>query len=156
SIYTFDDGTYLAKVRQYDQAGNADVVQQVVTINAVTPETYLTGWPDDATNRTAQFSFASWQHTSAFQCRVDDGAWAACTNPYYAEGLADGTHTFSVRAVAADDGAVDPTPASATWRVDHVEPAELTIDPVAGTLTSSRPVFTGHGGTAVGDGQVEL
>jgi outer membrane protein OmpA-like peptidoglycan-associated protein len=72
----------------------------------------------------ASFAFTADPATS-FQCRIDDGAWAACTSPYTPAGLADGAHTFAVRALNA---AGIPTSASArTWTHDTRVPAAPTI-----------------------------
>ena len=39
---------------------------------------------------------------STFQCSVDGGAYKTCTSPYTTSKLADGKHTFAVRAVTAE------------------------------------------------------
>ena len=47
---------------------------------------------------------------ASFDCRIDFGSWGACTSPHTTASLAEGNHTFQVRAT---DGAanLDATPA---------------------------------------------
>ncbi|WP_163110787.1 hypothetical protein, partial [Acinetobacter baumannii] len=56
-----------------------------------------------------------------FECRIDGGAWAACTSPKSYTGLGDGAHTFDVRATDAA-GNVDASPATFGWTVDTAAP----------------------------------
>jgi hypothetical protein len=81
-----------------------------------------------------------------FQCALDGTAFTACTEPQTHTGLADGSHTFQVRA-RDEDGNVDPTPASYTWVVqtDTVPPdTTITAQPADPTnQTSASFSFTG-------------
>lgn len=62
---------------------------------------------------TASFSFRSNDPTATFECRLDAGAWTACTSARSYTGLAAGNHTFRVRAVNAL--ATETTPAIYVW-----------------------------------------
>jgi len=61
-----------------------------------------------------------------FECRLDAAAFATCTSPQTYTTLAQGPHTFEVRARDAA-GNVDATPATRTFTVDTVAP-DTTID----------------------------
>ena len=51
-------------------------------------------------NNDPSFEFSSDVFTATFECRLDGGAWTACASPQSYTDLADGSHTFEVRAVS--------------------------------------------------------
>ena len=92
--------------------------RKTFTVDTTAPETTIDSGP-------SPFVFSSNDAGATFECKVDDGEFAACTSPD-ARTFTDGTHTFAVRAKDAA-GNVDPTPASKTFTVDTTAP-ETTID----------------------------
>lgn len=87
------------------------------------PNTSITGGPaqgSTSTSSSASFSFAGTNPPVTFQCRLNGGAFVACTSPQTYTGLANGTHTFTVRAVNA--GGTDATPPSRSWTVNASGP----------------------------------
>jgi hypothetical protein len=94
------------------------------------PTTTLTS--SDLTNtndNTPTFTFTGSDNidpSPTFECRVDAGSYSACTSPHTTATLADGSHTFDVRAKDASSN-VDATPASDTFTVDTVAPALPTV-----------------------------
>jgi hypothetical protein len=85
------------------------------------PDTTITSGPAAPTNDpTPTFGFSSSESGSSFECRVDSGAYAACTSPRTVAHLADGSHTFSVRAIDAV-GNIDPSPATRSFSVRTAE-----------------------------------
>jgi hypothetical protein len=83
------------------------------------PDTTITEGPEGKTKKkTATFSFngTDARAVAAFQCRLDDGAFEACTSPRTYSKLKKGKHTIEVRAVDAA-GNVDATPATRSWTV---------------------------------------
>ncbi len=99
------------------------------------PETTITSPPATGTTATtASASFTAGESGATFSCRLDAGAWAACTSPATFTDLSVGTHTLQVRA-ADTAGNVDATPASADWEVKAAPVVE--VDKGRGALTSA-------------------
>src|SRR5204863_281645 len=73
------------------------------------PDTTIAGAA--VTGSHARLTFSSNDSGAHFQCRLDAGAFAACTSPVDYNRLADGAHTFEVRAHdAAGNQATTRTP----------------------------------------------
>jgi hypothetical protein len=94
-----------------------------------------------STSRSATIAFTADDPAATFECRLDGAAWQACTSPDDLTGLADGSHSFDVRASnAAGTGGA----ATATWTVDATPPTVAVTAPAAvnGTvgLAFSEPV----------------
>jgi hypothetical protein len=86
------------------------------------PQTTITQGPPSTGNTPGvSFSFTSDDPAATFSCRLDAGAYQPCSSPSALPALADGTHTFSVRATDVH-GATDPTPATRTFKIDTHAP----------------------------------
>jgi Glycosyl hydrolase catalytic core/Beta-galactosidase len=72
-------------------------------------------------DRTPSFSFASDEPGSTFQCRVNASAFKGCSSPHTLGPLADGTRTFSVKAIDAPGN--ESAVVSRTFTVDTNPPA---------------------------------
>ncbi len=100
------------------------------TINTQTsaPETTIDSGPSGTVSSPdATFTFSGSAGTTSFECRLDSAGWAACTSPKAYTGLADGPHTFEVRALAGTTA--DPTPASRTWTINTQTSGNLLSNP---------------------------
>ena len=133
-------GSHTFSVQGLDALGNAG--QPASTTWAVdldAPDTMITAQPADPSNSPAPgFSFTATEAGSTFECKLDGGAFNACTTPKGYSGLLDGPHTFSVRAVDPA-GNPDPSPASTTWTIDTVPPVvTLSGGPAEGSVSSVR------------------
>ena len=120
---TLTDGAHTFRVRALNLAGTPDPTPVVVnfTVDTVAPDTAISSGPSGLTaDSTPEFGFSS-AGASSFECRVDGAAFATCTSPRALTGLADGAHTFEVRAADAA-GNVDATPASRSFEVDATAP----------------------------------
>ena len=121
----------------------------VVVTDTTPPETTVTSGPSGTiSSGSTSFGFASNESNSVFGCRIDAGTWGGCTSPKAYSGLADGNHTFEVRAKDAA-GNVDPTPAVRSFTVQtstSTPPPTTGVDPSGqaaprGDLPGWRQIF---------------
>ncbi|MEH3053951.1 MAG: OmpA family protein [Patulibacter minatonensis] len=140
SLTGLADGAHTFEVRAVDPAGNVDPSPKSYTwtVDTTHPATTLDTHPSAQSSvSTAAFTFSSPDPSATFECRLDGGAWGACTTPKQLTGLADGAHTFEVRAVDPA-GNADPSPQSYTWNVDTVTPSSsITSKPVPHSASST-------------------
>ncbi|HEV3375764.1 MAG TPA: Ig-like domain-containing protein [Thermoleophilaceae bacterium] len=143
------DGRHTFEVRATDRAGNVGAAASYSwTVDTVAPTTTITSKPSDPSDsRTATFAFSA-EGAASLECKLDAGAWLPCMSPHGYTDLADGEHTFQVRAtdVAGNQGSA----ASYTWTIDTTAPdttapdTSITAAPAAlSTSTSASFSFTG-------------
>jgi len=110
-------GSHTFRVRAKDSAGTNDPspAQRTWTVDTVAPNTTITSGPKASTgSKSATFSFSASEGGATFECRLDGGAWQACSSPRTYGGLAKGAHVFRVRAVDKA-GNADGTPDMWSW-----------------------------------------
>jgi hypothetical protein len=138
------EGSHRFEVRAVDEVGNVDPTPAVASflVDTIAPETKIDSAPAPTIDvAEAAFAFNSTE-PGGFECRLDssaDASWSSCGSPDSLAGLAEGTHTFEVRAV---DGAgnADATPASATFFVDTpVNGVRLAVSPLTGKVKVKTP-----------------
>jgi RHS repeat-associated protein len=99
------------------------------------PETsFIKPPPTKFETKVIKIALFSTELNSTFECKLDTGAWTACTSPVTYENLTDGSHSLQARATDTQ-GNVDPTPAVLNFEV--AVPPETTI-------TSPTPSYTSH------------
>jgi hypothetical protein len=114
-----------------------------VDVPATTPDTVIvSGPPEGGATSAPTFSFTATEDFSTFECRVDGEAFAECASPTTLTGLADGPHTFAVRAIDPQNN-VDPTPATRSFTLDTTPPeTTITGGPAEGTaIGTATPGF---------------
>ncbi len=79
------------------------------------------------------FTFHGSDTDDTFQCSLDGAPWASCTSPQAYTALAEGAHTFQVRAVNAA-GEVDATPASVSFTVEAAPPQTTIVSAPSGRV----------------------
>lgn len=121
-----------------------DVLTACETANLPSPAT-ITGGPAEGStteDTTPEFTFTA-AAPASFDCRVDGGAWVSpCVSPWSTPTLAEGPHTFSVRAVDVP-GNVDDTPVNRSFNVASTPPETgISSGPAEGSKTlDSTPTF---------------
>jgi hypothetical protein len=116
---TLADGDHSLNVRATDAADNTDDSPAVRSFRVDTeaPHTEITsGPPESSGSPQATVAFTVVEPGATSECRLDDGAWVACTSPYELSGLGDGAHAVVVRSRDAA-GNVESPGASASWTV---------------------------------------
>jgi hypothetical protein len=108
---------------------------------AAPPAPTITSEPAAVTSETtASFSFTDTDSTVTFQCQLDGGGFAPCVSGVAYVGLADGPHTFDVKAVDVllNESAVT----SYTWTVDTTPPPPPVISGPPNPSNSTSATFT--------------
>jgi hypothetical protein len=141
------NGIYTFKVRATDKATNqgSAVAYTWEVDNSLTdttpPETMIGSKPPDpSSSSTASFTYSSNELGSTFECALDGAVFTACpsTGIVYT-GLAEGPHTFQVRATDSSNN-VDPTPAGYSFSVVLAPPSSVVLAPP--TITPTTPTRT--------------
>jgi hypothetical protein len=138
------EGAHTIEVRAIDPSGNTGAAtSRTVTV----VDTQYGGGPSGLGNsRNATFVYGSVVGTE-FQCALDFAAFTTCGNGSQSYvGLADGQHTFRVRAVK--DGWFDRVPVSQTWTIDATPPTTF-MNSTNTAGTSANFVYS-HDGSATG------
>ncbi len=116
-------------------------------MDSTPPDTLISSGPGEGTTVAASlvtFAFSSTEPNSTFTCSYDGGAFSPCTAPgpgssgSHAQALADGTHTFAVKARDAA-GNTDATAATRTFTVSTVTPPPPDTTPPDTTITKAPP-----------------
>ena len=131
-----------------DAAGNeSDPDTFTWFVDLTAPNTTIDDSPPNPDNdATPTFEFSGTDNHSdpadlTFECKVDDGNWDDCDSPETLATLADGEHTFRVRATD-EAGNTDASPAEYTWTIDTVKPVSEASAPA--TTNETDATFDVH------------
>ena len=146
------DGPHTFRVRSTDAAGNQATATRDFTLDATSPETTLGAHPPSLSGSDeASFEFTGsdpgGSGVASFQCRKDGGSWSGCASPQTYSSLAEGAHSFEVRALD-NAGNADGSPAQFGWTVDTTPPAVGIDSGPAGLTNDATPTFAFHAGEA--------
>jgi hypothetical protein len=99
------------------------------------PDTAIDSGPSGATtSAAAEFSFSSGDASSVFECRLDAAAFEPCVAAQGYTGVAEGPHTFEVRAIDSF-GNADANPARRSWTVETTQ-----TDTVGPSTSVAKPI----------------
>jgi subtilisin-like proprotein convertase family protein len=127
------------------RAWGTSIGRAVCDVDTVAPDTnFGTGPATSSNSRSAGFTFGSGDSQAYFECRLDGGPWSECAAPKSYSGLADGSHSFEVRAVDGS-GNADSSPAAHNWTIDATPPdtAISSAPPGYTALTTASFSFSG-------------
>ena len=138
------EGAHTFQVRVRDAVGNVDPTPatRTWTVDLSAPDTTIDSGPIGTVRMmTAAFTFSASEMNVTFECNLDAGGYAPCTSPANYSALAQGVHTFAVRATDAAMH-VDASPATRTWTVDTIPPDVMfTSGPAEGATSGPRVAF---------------
>lgn len=133
------DGEHTFTVRATDPAGNATEEHRNWIIDTGAPAVTIDGGPEGlVTSTSASFTFATSDATAALLCAFDNGGFAHCGSPVVLNGVADGPHTFTVRAIDPANNAAED---HRSWTVDATRPV-VTFAPVADSIATHTPTLS--------------
>jgi hypothetical protein len=135
------DGSHSFTVKASDAAGNTGQTSYTWTIDTAAPQITLDAKPTNPTNNTTPtFAFSANETLlGGFQCKLDGAAFAACTSPKTFPTTADGSHTFTVKAI---DTAGNPGQTSYTWTIDTDPPTITLAATPPNPSNDATPTFT--------------
>jgi acid phosphatase type 7 len=146
SYSSLAQGSHTFSVAAYDKSGTdstpATATWKVDTVAPPAPS--ITGAPAATGNSSsATFQFSDAEAGVTWKCAIDGAAEGNCTDPVSFSGLADGSHTFLVRAIDAAGNVGAAT--TFAWTIDTTAPEAPTITsgPAANTTdTTATFAFT--------------
>ncbi len=148
--YTATAGSHTIAVRAVDLAGNMDLegASDIFTAYPELSTIINSATSTNITNFSSQtINFSSSVSGSTFKCALDNAVMTACTSPVSYTGLADGVHTFNVRAIAPW-GQEDTVGASVTWTIDTVAPFVISTSFSTTSTTATINWTTNEGATS--------
>ncbi|WP_177241363.1 Ig-like domain-containing protein [Stigmatella aurantiaca] len=140
------EGAYVLVFVATDRAGNVDPsptrVQWVVDRTQPTIE-FLEGPSASSKAENVSFLVKASEEVDFYECSVDEGTWAFCSEEPKVFGLIEGTHSLAVRATDKA-GNISPT-IHYPWEADFTAPATpVLLQPVASALLNDpTPGITG-------------
>ncbi|HUQ03822.1 MAG TPA: LamG-like jellyroll fold domain-containing protein [Kofleriaceae bacterium] len=139
------NGSHNFRVRAVDPVANVDMTPASHTwsVDTSVPDTVISSGPLGATNATmATFAFsAAGVPGATFECSLDGSSFVTCSSPRAYSTLAEGSHTFQVRARSMT-GVLDPSPATRAWSVDVTAPDTTLSGGPVGAVASTSASFT--------------
>lgn len=132
-------------------SSSGDIATAAVTLDSTAPPTpTIASAPANSTSATsASFGFTDSEAGVSFECRLNEGSYSVCVSPKSYSELADGPHTFDVRAV--DAAGNHSAAASHTWTVDVQGPSVNIAFPVADAHYNNAGYIAGCGTGLIGD-----
>ncbi len=126
AVTKLTDGSHTFEVTATDTAGQTDTASYSWNVKAKIPGLGFDAAPASLAKTTgATFEFSSDEDPDvSYECRTDNGSFSACASPVALTGLAQGEHSFTVRAT---DSVGNRATEAYIWKVDSIAPV-VTFD----------------------------
>jgi len=138
SLTNLSEGAHTLTVNGFDEVGNpSNAIEHDFVVDLTAPTVNLTADDNSSPTRldSRTFTFTS-NEDATFECQLDGAGFSTCASPAGLSGLADGDHTYSVRATDLA-GNVGPD-SSLSWTVDTRPPTTS----LSSTRTGNSITFT--------------
>ena len=132
-----------------DQKTSPAATVSITVTDATAPDTIIASMPASLSNNpNPSFTFTGADNVTpagdlSFECKLDAGTFLSCTSPVTYTGVADGAHTFQVRAKDSF-GNLDGTEASYSWTIDATAPDTMIDSAPSAIVNTSTVTFTFH------------
>ncbi len=133
------DGSHTFFVRATDAAGNAGQASHSWTIDTAAPATSITSKPSDPSNDSSPSFGFTISESAAAECDLDGAGFAPCSSPRTYAGVADGPHTFAVR--AKDAAGNTGSAVTYGWTIDSAGPPATITQKPSDPSSDSSPTF---------------
>jgi hypothetical protein len=137
-------GSHTFKVHAVQGSSTGPDATYTWTIDTSTPS--ITATPANPSNTASpSFSFSHTEAAYTFKCQLDGATPTSCISPKTYAGVADGSHTFAVLAVAADGSQTATT--SYTWLQDTTPPTDsvsLASGATGAIMAAGRVYYKGN------------
>jgi hypothetical protein len=116
-------GSHTFQVKAVSGSSQSAAASYTWTIDTTPPPTpSIIYKPASLSNTTSPtFAFSDSESGVSYLCKLDGGAYLACSNPVTYSGLSQGSHSFSVEAKDAAGNVSAPT-ATYPWTIDSIPP----------------------------------
>ncbi len=140
-IPSVTEGTHTLSVALVDGWGNLGATDYTWTVDTVAPTVTFDSGPADPTrSTTASFTWTASETGSTSECSRDGAPFTSCVTGITIRNLAEGPHTFAVRAT---DMAGNTGPEAAwSWTVDRTPPTVTFLSGPPATTSETTATFT--------------
>jgi|GEM_PF-1191853 len=142
TLTALTDGPHTFEVRARDAADNVSAsVSRTWTVDTAAPVATIDSGPSGPVAvTTAAFTFST-EAGATLECKLDNAAtFTTCTSPLNLSALAEGAHSFQVR--ARDAAGNVGTPSTRNWAVDTTAPTVSIDSGPTGTVSNTSADFT--------------
>ena len=129
----------MGSTRSIAEGSDGSTASTSFVIDTKGPIISVTGPPSPGSDTTPSFTFSA-SEPGVFNCKIDGGNYSACSSPFTAAELSDGSHTFSVFGIDGN-GNGGPGEAESVSIVIDATPPETEVAGPSGPTASTSATF---------------